>query len=342
MIIDVHAHFYPDAVLDFFRRYGGDKLQLTESDGDLRILFRGKVLHAMVPRPMYEVATRIAAMDANGVATHALSVPPPMVYWAEPQAGLDLCQAANESVAQLERDHPGRFLPVASVPLQAPELAAEELRRAVTTLGCRMVEIGTNINGVELDDPRLEPFYAEAEALDVGIFVHPIDPAGADRMADYRLDMSVGMVLDSTLAASRVVCSGLMDRHPGLRFSWSHLGGLLPFVADRTAYFLETLKGASSRAEQPFLSYFERFWYDTVVYSPRMLKAGLQFADPSRLMFGTDAPFLGDSTADIRRIIDGSPDLSAEQREAIYEGNARTFLKLPERASESLVSGTVG
>jgi aminocarboxymuconate-semialdehyde decarboxylase len=199
-----------------------------------------------------------------------------------------------------------------------------------------VVGIGTNIDGVELDDPSLEPFYAEAEALDVAVFVHPINPAGADRMRDYRLDMSVGMVLDSTLAASRVVCSGLLDRHPGLRICWSHLGGLLPFVADRTAYFLETLKGASSKAEGPFLSYFDRFWYDTVVYSPRMLRLGLQFAKPSRLMFGTDAPFLGDSTADIRAILERSPELTDTEREAIFSENAREFLKLPTRVAASL------
>jgi aminocarboxymuconate-semialdehyde decarboxylase len=336
MIIDIHSHFYPEPMVDFFRRHGRDQVELVEADGDLQLLFRGKVLHSIVPRPMYDVAARLRAMDVNGVDTHVLSVPPPMVYWADPQAGLDLCQMTNDSLAGLAKEFPGRFLPVASVPLQAPDLAVEELRRAVRSLGCSVVGIGTNIDGVELDDPSLEPFYAEAEALDVAVFVHPINPAGADRMRDYRLDMSVGMVLDSTLAASRVVCSGLLDRHPGLRICWSHLGGLLPFVADRTAYFLETLKGASSKAEGPFLSYFDRFWYDTVVYSPRMLRLGLQFAKPSRLMFGTDAPFLGDSTADIRAILERSPELTDTEREAIFSENAREFLKLPTRVAASL------
>jgi aminocarboxymuconate-semialdehyde decarboxylase len=162
-------------------------------------------------------------------------------------------------------------------------------------------------------------------------------------MLAYRLDMGFGMVADTTLAISRVICSGLMDRHPSLRFWWSHLGGMLPYVGDRIQYFLERLPGSTYLAAEPFDRYISRFWFDTVVYSDRMLSAGLRFARPERLMFGTDTPFLGDSTTDIRHVIDRSEELSDADRTAIYSGTAAALLGLgPDRlpwASELAASG---
>jgi aminocarboxymuconate-semialdehyde decarboxylase len=267
-----------------------------------------------------------------------------MVYWAEPAQGLALSRIVNDSLYEISSLRPDRFVPVGSVPLQDTDLAIQELRRISADLGIRAVILGSNIDGTELDAPRLEPFYAEADRLGVGLFVHPIvEPAVADRMRDYRLDMGFGMVADTTIAISRVICSGLMDRHPGLRIWWSHLGGALPFVGDRIQYFLERLPGSTYRAADPFDSYVARFWFDTVVYSDRMLAAGLMFARPDRLMFGTDTPFMGDSTPDIRRFIDGSPDLSGVDRVAIYSRNAAEFLGLdlsgPEWADPDTAGG---
>lgn len=327
-IIDVHAHLFPGSVIDFFRTEGG-RIELFERNGVPGISLDGRVLHAALPPEIYDVDAHLAGMDRSGVQFHALSVPPPMVYWAEPARGLALAQAANDSMSELAARHPDRLMAVGSVPLQDTDLAVQELERIATKLGHRMIILGSNIDGTELDDPRLEPFWAAAERLDVALFVHPIvDPVVADRMRDYRLDMGFGMTADTTLAISRVICSGLLDRYPGLRFTWSHLGGMLPFIGDRIQYFLEHLPGSTYRAAEPFGSYVRRFWFDSVVYSDRMLTAGLAFARPDRLMFGTDAPFMGDSSTDIRRIIEASPDLSEEDRLAIYHRTAIDFLRL--------------
>lgn len=328
-IIDVHAHLFPPPVLEFFRRDGGGRVEVFEVNGTPGISLDGHVLHAALPPQIYQVDAHLAGMDRAGVQLHALSVPPPMVYWAEPTRGLALSQVVNDSLHEIAAKRPDRFVPIGSVPLQDTDLAIHELRRISTELEIRAVILGSNIDGTELDDSRLEPFYAEAERLDVALFVHPIVvPAVADRMRDYRLDMGFGMVADTTIAISRVICSGLMDRHPGLRFWWSHLGGVLPFIGDRIQYFLERLPGSTNRSSESFDAYIPRFWFDTVVYSDRMLSAGLRFARPDRLMFGTDTPFLGDSTRDIRGFIDASPDLSDDDRIAIYSRNAAGFLGL--------------
>jgi aminocarboxymuconate-semialdehyde decarboxylase len=333
MIIDTHAHFFPPSVLDFYRERGGDRVGVvTAPEGTTTVLYDGKVFHPSLPLPIYDLPAHIEGMDAAGVAIHALSVPPPMVYWAEPSQGLELCQLANDALSALAAEHPDRILPVASVPLQAPELAIEELGRVVTELGHKMVVLGSNIDGTELDHPSLEPFWAEAERLGVAVFVHPIlgSITGEFPMDDYRLNLSLGMVTDTTIAASRVICGGLIDRHPELRISFAHLGGLLPFIGDRIDYFLRNQPGATVRAEGDFNDYVGRFWYDVVCYSERMLEAALSWVGPERLMMGTDSPFMGDSTPDIRAVIDGTSLLSDEERSGVYEMNARRFLRLDE------------
>ncbi len=333
MTIDTHAHFFPPTVLDFYRDNGGDRVEITtNAEGIISVHFDGNVFHPALPLGIYDLDTHIEVMDAADIDVHAISVPPPMVYWAEPAMGLELSRLANDALTAAANQYPQRLLPVASVPLQEPALAVEELRRVVTELGHRMVVLGSNIDGTELDHPSLEPFWAEAERLGIAVFVHPILGAvtGQLPMDSYRLNLSLGMVTDTTIAAARVICSGLIDRYPDLRVSFAHLGGLLPFVGDRIDYFIRNQPGAVVEAQGHFNDYVSRFWYDAVCYSERMLRSYLDWVGPDRLMLGTDSPFMGDSTRDIRAVIDGTSLLTADQRTAVYEGNARRFLQLDE------------
>lgn len=331
MIIDTHAHFFPREVLDFYRQNGGDRVQITTDDqGTIAVHFDGRPFHPALPHAIYDLDAHIQGMDAAGVDVHAVSVPPPMVYWAEPRRGLELSIIANDALSEAAAKWPERILPVASVPLQAPDLAIDELRRVVGDLDHKMVVVGSNVDGKEIDDPSLEPFWAEVERLRIAVFVHPILGAvtGELPMDTYRLNLSLGMVTDTTIAASRFICAGIIDRYPKIRISFAHLGGLLPFIGDRIDYFLSHQPGARVEAEGEFNDYVGRFWYDVVCYSERMLEAALGWVGPDRLMMGTDSPFMGDSTEDIKKIVESSGALDAEQREAIFGGNARRFLRL--------------
>ena len=335
MTIDIHAHFFPPEVLDFYHRHGGEVVDVVElPDGGMQVWFHGRVFHARLPKAIHDEEAHVRLMDDIDVAVHAVSLPPPMVYWADPSEARDLCGIANDALLAMSQRHPGRFIPAASLPLQAPGLAIDELHRVVG-IGYRLIGIGTNVEDVQLDDPSLEDFFSEAARLDVAVFIHPIISRWTEHAQDYRLDLAVGMTTETTMAASRIVNAGLLDRYPDLRLCWSHLGGYLPFIADRVDYFQKTTPGGSNggRAQEPFLVYFNRFWYDACVYSSRMLAAGLRFVDPARLMFGTDSPFLGDSSDHVRQLIETSPDLTPAQRAGVMEGNARTFLKLDGQAS---------
>ena len=335
MIIDVHAHLFPPEVITFYRERGGSAVGVFERDGIPGISYNGKVLHAALPREILDIDAQLAGMDRLGVTTRMLSVPPPMVYWADPDAGVALCRTANQALADIESRWPDRFVAMAALPLQDPVVAAAELRR-VASDGFRVVAIGSNVSGMELDDERLEPFFEALADSDLALFVHPmLAPDGGSRLKDYRLDLGLGMVSETTIAAARLICSGRLDRYPDLRICWPHLGGLLPFVGDRIEYYIAHVPGTTSLAERPFTEYFQRFWFDVTVYTTRMLAAGLAVADASKLLFGTDAPFNGDGTDDVRRVIETSPDLTDEQRAGILGTNALSFLGGPVAAGAS-------
>jgi aminocarboxymuconate-semialdehyde decarboxylase len=327
VVVDVHAHLFPPKVVDFFRDRGGNAVGVFEKDGVQGITYDGKVLHARLPREIVDIEAQLAGMDRLGVTARMLSVPPPMVYWATGSEGLALTRVTNDALGDVAARWPDRFVPMAAVPLQDPVVAAAELRRLAREDGYRVVGIGSNINGSELDAPALEPFFEAAADEDVAIFVHPmLAPDGGARLKDYRLDLGLGMVSETTIAAARLISSGRLDRYPGLRICWSHLGGLLPFVGDRIEYYVSHVPGVLSHAERPFTDYFQDFWFDLTIYSERMLRAGLAIADPAKLVFGTDAPFNGDSTSDIRAVLDASPSLTDQQRHAIYLENPARFL----------------
>jgi aminocarboxymuconate-semialdehyde decarboxylase len=339
VIVDVHAHLFPPEVLTFFRERGGTAVGVFETDGVQGISYDGKVLHARLPREIVDVEAQLAGMDRLGVTTRMLSVPPPMIYWANGADSLALSRVTNDALGEIAARWPDRFVAMAALPLQDPPTAAQELRRLAREDGYRVVGIGSNINGAELDDAAFEPFFEAAAEEDVAIFVHPmLAPDGGARLKDYRLDLGLGMVSETTIAASRLISSGRLDRYPGLRICWSHLGGLLPFVGDRIEYYVAHVPGALSRAQRPFTDYFADFWFDLTIYSERMLRAGLAIADPAKLLFGTDAPFNGDSTNDIRAVIDASPSLTDAQRTAIHAENPARFLGRPIPTSSSVAS----
>lgn len=325
-IIDMHAHFFPPAFIDALQRLGGDSVSLELHGDTYELTFENRPFAHFTPL-FYDVDTRLRAMDDAGVATQAVSVGPPMVFWADADVALELSRIYNDEIAELHRAHPDRFLPVAAVPAQDAPRAAAEARRAVEDLGHRMVLLGTNIAGTTLDDPVLEELHAEVDRLDVPYFVHPINPGRVETRTNFRLDLSVAFPTDTTLTAARVILSGLLDRYPRLRFLWSHLGGSLPYLFDRIAHTVAHFPGAQNDASEPLDAYLDRYRFDTVVYSDRCLGWGVDFAGADRLVFGTDAPYFGDSTSLLLDIVTSTQHLSATQRQGVLRDNALAFLE---------------
>ena len=331
MIIDFHAHLYPRAFMEEIARIGaahGIALERGQ-DGLERLQFEGITFWAYEPS-FWEVEARIASLDAAGVDMQVLSMGPPMVYWAEPEDALRLCQILNDAVAEVVQQHPTRFAGFIALPFQAPELALQELHRA-QDLGLVGVAIGSNIHGHPLDDPDLWPVYEQIEKADLPVFMHPVNPIGQPGIHDYRLDLTLGFPFDTTLAAARLVFGGVMERFPNLKICLAHLGGALPYLQERLDIGWRTSQvfGGEARLPRPPSDYFRRFYLDCLSYSDPALLCALALYGADHIVLGSDAPF---PVGDLQRSVDyiRSFAFAVEQdRQKMLGGTAARLLKLP-------------
>jgi aminocarboxymuconate-semialdehyde decarboxylase len=328
MVIDVHAHLYPRAFMEALAAGGPPHGVSLTGDAPPVLCFEG-IRFWSYTRAFHDVDARLAQMDAAGVDRQYLSLGPPMVYWAPADLGLALSRVYNDEIARVVRAHPDRFVGFAAVPLQDPARALDELDRAVD-LGLRGVGIGSNVHGRPLDDAALWPFYERVEALDLPLFVHPINPAGQPAIHDYRLDLIVGFPMDTTLAAVRLVYGGVLERFPRLRVCLAHLGGALPFLRERvlTGYRVgrEHFGAAMAIAASPETS-LERFWLDSVSYYEPAMLAGIACVGVDHVVMGSDAPFpVGDLARSVQSIR-ALTALPVRDRERILGANAIAFLQ---------------
>ena len=276
------------------------------------------MLPAALPK-LTRLETRLADMDTMGVDVQLLSpAGNQYYYWAEEPLARDIVRVINEHIASLCALHPQRLQGLGTVALQHPQLAVQQLRHAVETLGLRGVTISTAVEGGELSDPGLEPFWAEAARLGCVVFIHPQGTWAADRLGRWYLANVIGQPLETTVALSHLIFGGVLDRHPGVRLLAAHGGGFLPFYLGRFEHAWKV------RRESP-REYLRRIWFDTVVYEPRALRNLIDEVGVSQVVAGTDYPY--DMGAwDVAGLLAAVPGLDDAGRAAIAGGNARRLL----------------
>jgi aminocarboxymuconate-semialdehyde decarboxylase len=233
---------------------------------------------------------RLAGMDRQGVEVQALSLTTPMVYFASAGFGLALAQAYNDAAAAAHAAHPARFVGLAQLPMQAPEIALRELDRAARLPGMRGLYLATNVNGLDLDDRRFWDVYARAQELRWPIFLHPVDTVGRERTARYYLRNLVGNPYDTGLAAAALIFGGVLDAFPGLEVNLPHAGGTLPALIGRWDH------GARVRPELKHLKrlpseYLRRFTYDTIGHHEQVNMNLIRLVGADRVLLGSDYCF---------------------------------------------------
>lgn len=289
-VVDLHNHMVTEEVVDFLAREGHRLETRIEGEGERRLARIGAAAVRPLHARMCDAAARIADMDRLGIRIQAVSCTPFVLYPdAPPELGLDLARVNNDSLAELARRHPGRFAPLASVPLEAPEAAAAELERAVS-LGLRGVEIPPATARLDLDDPRLDPFYAAASAAGVPLCIHPFDASPSGALARYGLSPLVGNPMDTGLAASLLVMGGVLERHPGLRVVLYHGGGTFPALLGRLARGHALFPLCRSRAVRSPLDSITPFFFDTVVFEEGFLRYLVARFGAERVVLGSDYP----------------------------------------------------
>ncbi|MBI2157110.1 MAG: amidohydrolase [Candidatus Rokubacteria bacterium] len=329
MVVDVHAHLYPRAFMEALAAEGPRHGVSLTADAPPVLCFEG-IRFWRYTEAFWSPELRLKQMDAARVDRQVLSLGPPMMYWADPELGRELCRVYNDETAAVVRRHPDRFVGFAAVPLQRPEAALAELERAIHGLGLTGIGIGSNIHGTQLDHPDLAPFWARVEALGVPLFVHPINPAGHGNLHDYRLDLAVGFPFDTTIAAARLIYGGVLERHPRLRICLAHLGGALPALRERLVIGWQVGReafGAAFKITRSPEHYMEQLWFDTLSYYAPALLAGIACVGADRLLIGSDAPFaVGDLARSVTEI-EGFAFLTARDRARILGENALRYLQ---------------
>jgi aminocarboxymuconate-semialdehyde decarboxylase len=284
--IDLHSHYLPpgaarqaDAGITVERRLDG-RYDLVAS-GDRRALAAA----------LCDPQLQLADLHEKGLARRVLAVPPfCFLYELPADAGARWCRALNDGIAATARAAVDTFVGFATLPLQVVTAALAELVGAARALDLQGVEIATNVNGVELDAPELEPFWAAVEAAGLPVLIHPHYVVGARRMRDYHLQNLVGNPAETALAGARLLFGGVLERHPELRVILSHGGGALAYLAGRLRHGCEVRAECKVRATAP-LDGLRRLYYDTIVFDPRALRYLVETVGASQVVLGTDYPF---------------------------------------------------
>jgi aminocarboxymuconate-semialdehyde decarboxylase len=277
---------------------------------------------------MTNTETRIRAMDEQGIDVEALSINP---YWytAERDVAQKLIQIQNETLAEICAAQPDRFVAFATVALQHPDLAVEQVEQGIKRYGLRGVSLGGSVEGDELSDPRFHPFWAKAEALGVLVFIHPQGTAELERTGRLTgnglLTNTIGNPLETTIALSHLIFEGTLDRFPGLKICAAHGGGYLPSYAARSDAVQTTFphRMTGTLKKKP-TEYVRQLYYDSIVFTPEALRHLAAEAGPNQIVMGTDYPFPWTSTS-VDHIL-GTPELSDADKIAMLGGTAAKLL----------------
>lgn len=291
--VDVHAHLAVPAVEALIADEPGYARQQqidASTAGEASIAYNRRHFGELIPR-LTDLDLRLGAMDKAGVDMQAVAPAPQSHAWAGRALAERIVAVTNEAVAGFCAREPGRLLPVGAVALQHPDLATEQLRHAVTTLGMRGVQISTAAApDMELDDPRLAGFWAAAEDLGAAVLIHPWGCTLGSRLSDYYLFNTVGNPAETALALSRIIFSGLLERHPGLRIWSAHGGGYLPSYIVRADHAWSARDDARTTRRPPS-ELLRRTFTDSLVYTPRQLRHLVAVMGSGQVTLGSDYPF---------------------------------------------------
>jgi aminocarboxymuconate-semialdehyde decarboxylase len=328
MIVDIYTHFMPPQLL-----------KEMESLGPRFAM----VKRMLAVQELHNLDARFRAMDGFGEYRQIISLSnPPFETLTTPEEGRDLFRLSNDALAEIVRRYPDRFAAfVAGLPMHNMDLNLEEIERAIETLGARGIQIFTNVHGGPIDDPSLDPLFAVMEKYDLPIWLHPARTAA---ITDYKTEPQsrfemwwcFGWPYETAVAVSRLILSGLFDRHPRLKLITHHMGGMIPYFDKRIEGGMAVL-GTRTPSEdyshilpslkRPFMDYYHMVYADTALFgASRGLVCGMEFFGADHVAFGTDAPM-----GPVAATRDGIARLNLEksQLEAVFHRNAEKLINRP-------------
>lgn len=320
--VDVQTHYLPEAVVAALATRATWP-RVIEGDGRREVEYGPGVTFPLGPE-MESIETKLAAMDAAGIAVSVLSVTPAGLDYLDPATATAVARAANDELAEATAVHDRRLEGLATLPMQDPGAAAGELERAVGR-GLKGAMVYSNVAGRYLDEPAFRDVFEVAARLDVPLALHPTFPVNADGLEGHGMLTGVGFLYDTSTATLRLLFDGLFERHPDFRFLLAHVGGILPYVSGRLDYAWERRRERGGSSPGPPSELLRRIYVDAVCSAPRSLAFAVDFFGDDHVLYATDHPFwdparTNDTVAQVSLPDDG--------RDRLFGVNARRLFHL--------------
>lgn len=322
--LDLHTHYYPPIYFEKIRSLPSEFSFDKSPSGQTIIKYRGARFFGVTP-PMTDVARRLEDMDRVGIDVEVVSLSTPNVFFTDAEHQPEIARMTNDAYAELIARHPARFKGFASIPMDAPDAALNELHRAIHELKLNGVILLSNIGGKPLTSPEYRPFFAEANRMKLCILLHPMLPANTEPFREYVLGPIVGFMFDTTLAVARMCFDGMLREFPDIRWIVGHLGGAVPYLMERMDNGWRDFPECREKIDELPSVYLKRLYYDTVNFNPHMLMMVREMIGADRMVLGSDYPHLLGS---IERAVSSieSLDISDDERQQIFEGTAMSIL----------------
>jgi aminocarboxymuconate-semialdehyde decarboxylase len=330
LTVDIHAHaIVPDALGAMAAAHPDHGPALFEDGGRKYLAYPGRERLGPLPDAIFDPAMRLEAMDRQRVDLQVIAIPPPNFhYHVPPDVAISFATIQNDGLIALSDGRPHRFHLFATLPLQDVDASLAEIDRVARVGRVRGVQIGSNVDGTDLDDPGFEPVWADLERRDLPVWFHADQRsiAGAERLKTYYLQNLVGIPLESTIAIAKLIFGGVLERHPGLRVGFTHGGGFAPYQIGRWEH------GWTVRPE-PRLNtdtagprhYFGRIFFDGLTHDALSLEFLGRRVGWGQVMLGSDYPF--DMASDDPVTAVEAVGMSEPERLGVLSGNAERFLR---------------
>jgi len=318
MIVDVHNHYYPPEFIAAIKK-GPSKFTVEEDAEGNPVLCSPGDKNFVVPGHR-DIEFRERVIAEAGVDMQVITLTAPGTTMEEPKQSAYLASLVNDALAKIKTERSKQFTSLATLPLNEVPASVKELDR-VMSMGFAGVLVYASVNGVALRDDRYLPLWERANELGAVVHIHPNYPAGVEAMQDYWLMPLVGFMFDTTLAAAGLVFAGIPKRFPRIRWILGHLGGAIPYLAERLDRGFEAYPECRVNIDRHPSAYLKTLFYDTVNFDPNALRLAIEFAGSSQLLAGSDYPHLISSMSKMKESI-GALAIPAAEKSMILGGNA--------------------
>ena len=324
MKYDLHTHYYPKTFFQMVRETPSEYSFAVDPVGRTIITHRGTRFIG-ITEPMTDPGIRLEDMDRVGIDVEVISVSTPNIFFADERRQPEVAKIVNDSYAELIASNPRRFKGFASIPMDAPDAALKEVHRAIDDLKLNGVILLSNIRGRALTSPVYRPFFEEANRMKLCIFLHPMIPTNPEPYKEYNLGPLVAFPFDTTLAVARMCFDGMFADFPDIKWIIGHAGGAIPYLMERLDNGYRDYSETKQRIDRLPSEYLKGLYYDTVTFSPWVLRLLRDLVGTDHMVMGSDYPhLLGSIERSVSTIED--MDIPDHEKQKVFSGTALSIM----------------